>query len=122
MPEYRRVYVNGGTYFFTVVTYQRHRIFQQDSAVETLNRSFQDTMFNYPFLIDALVVMPDHLHTIWTLPKNDHYIHYNPVKHGLVKSPSEWKFSSFSEYVKNIVYTCDWGSSPPKELLEMNLE
>ncbi len=37
------------------------------------------------------------------------YIHYNPVKHGLVMSPGEWKHSSFQEYVKKGVYPADWG-------------
>jgi len=40
---------------------------------------------------------------------NNHidYIHYNPVKHGLVKSPFEWKYSSIHEYKE--YYQTDWG-------------
>jgi len=37
------------------------------------------------------------------------YIHYNPVRHGLVKSVSEWKWSSFHRYVKDGFYDPDWG-------------
>jgi putative transposase len=37
------------------------------------------------------------------------YIHYNPVKHGLVKSPAEWEYSSFMKFVREGVYTVDWG-------------
>jgi len=37
------------------------------------------------------------------------YIHYNPVKHGLAKAPSEWMYSSFHRYVREGYYTDDWG-------------
>ena len=38
------------------------------------------------------------------------YIHYNPVKHGLVKSPHDWAYSSFHCYVKQGIYKSDWGA------------
>ena len=38
------------------------------------------------------------------------YIHYNPVKHGLVKRPRDHEYSSFKHYVKNGYYSNDWGS------------
>jgi len=38
-----------------------------------------------------------------------HYIHFNPVKHGLVEKVSDWKWSSFHKYVKEGVYEMDWG-------------
>lgn len=72
MPEYRRAYVKGGTFFFTVVTYERLPIFQQEAAINLLHRCFQQTMAIHPFNIDAWVILPDHLHTIWTLPENDY--------------------------------------------------
>ncbi|MCX6833098.1 MAG: transposase [candidate division Zixibacteria bacterium] len=37
------------------------------------------------------------------------YIHYNPVKHGLVDAPIRWPYSSFGEYVRNGFYRSDWG-------------
>ncbi len=37
------------------------------------------------------------------------YIHYNPVKHGLVPRVSDWPHSAFHEYVQRGVYTVDWG-------------
>jgi putative transposase len=37
------------------------------------------------------------------------YIHYNPVKHGLVKSPRDWLYSTFHRYVKTGVYSMEWG-------------
>ena len=36
------------------------------------------------------------------------YIHYNPVKHGLVKCPHEWPFSSFARWVREGYYSADW--------------
>jgi putative transposase len=38
------------------------------------------------------------------------YIHYNPVKHGLVKAPKDWEYSSFSRYVKEGIYDREWGA------------
>ena len=50
------------------------------------------------------------------------YIHYNPVKHGLVNSPAKWEHSSYNSFVKKGFYPADWGNAPRKELLEMDLE
>lgn len=134
----------------------------------------------WPFDINAIVLLPDHLHAIWTLPPGDanysgrwsvikvnftqrflasggrdapvsagkqrerrrgvwqrrfwehtiededdfethfDYIHYNPVKHKLVKCPGEWEPSSFHRYVKAGVYPADWacGQSPPPRFPE----
>ena len=41
-----------------------------------------------------------------------HYIHYNPVKHGLVRVPFEWPYSSFDRWVRKGIYPADWGSGP----------
>lgn len=43
------------------------------------------------------------------------YLHYNPVKHGLVKNVVDWQYSSFHRYVKNGVYSVDWGA----EIIEL---
>jgi putative transposase len=37
------------------------------------------------------------------------YIHFNPVKHGIVSAPRDWKYSSFHKYVERGIYTPDWG-------------
>ena len=108
----------------------------------------------YPFNIDAWVLLPEHLHCIWTLPEGDtdfskrwglikadfskklirsatpiwqnrfwehlirddrdlqrhlDYIHYNPVKHGLVDSPKDWPSSTFHRYVEKGLYPANWG-------------
>ncbi len=165
--DYRRVYVPGGTYFFTVVTYNRRPIFSTQDAVEKLREAFRYTMERFPFIIVACVILPDHLHFIWTLPSysrdfstrwrliksyftrnwnpkgtisvslsrqkkgeadvwqrrfwehmirdeddlSNHveYIHYNPVKHGLVNAPADWEYSSFMKYVQDGMYAANWG-------------
>jgi len=38
------------------------------------------------------------------------YIHYNPVKHGLVKTPEDWEYSSFHRYVRDGLYDLKWGA------------
>ena len=144
--HYRRAIVPGGTFFFTLVTYRRRPILASDEAIGALRDAFRSVRHSRPFDIDAIVVMPDHLHCIWTLPPDDadfstrwrlvktrftkhcpdtlrripdaarqrkgeqavwqhrywehqirdeadftrhaDYIHYNPVKHGLVRSPA----------------------------------
>jgi putative transposase len=144
--EYHRVYLPGGTYFFTVVTYQRRTIFSSPGAVDSLRDAFRYTMSRMAFTIAANVILPEHMHFIWTLPRGDsdystrwrlikshftrhwqgrgtvgvntsrrqkgeadiwqrrfwehlirdeadlnrhiEYIHYNPVKHGLVGTPA----------------------------------
>ena len=71
MPEYRRAFVPGGTFFFTVVTYERRRIFDDGRAVDLLRKAFRASKLASSFKVDAIVVLPDHLHTIWTLPPGD---------------------------------------------------
>jgi len=70
MPHYRRS-LAGTTYFFTVVTHQRRPILC-DAAVRTaLREGIQRVRARHPFDLDAIVLMPDHLHCIWTLPDGD---------------------------------------------------
>jgi putative transposase len=69
--EYRRRFVLNGSYFFTVVTQDRNPVFLEKAAVDLLRQAFRHVMNKRPFIIDAIVIMPDHLHCIWTLPEND---------------------------------------------------
>jgi putative transposase len=69
--QYRRAYVPGGSYFFTVVTEQRRRLFADVSNVMLLRQAIRTVMRNRPFTIDAIVVLPDHIHCIWSLPPGD---------------------------------------------------
>ncbi len=174
--QYRRGRIEGGTYFFTVVTYQREKILCTPGNVALLRQVFTQVKERHPFKIDAFVLLPDHLHCIWTLPQGDadfsmrwrliktyfsrrcklvgwveernpttklttasrlrkkeqtiwqrrfwehlirddedfiqhvEYIHYNPTKHGLVKAPKDWAYSSFHRYVHDGVYGPEWGA------------
>ncbi|MCK9375891.1 MAG: transposase [Syntrophobacterales bacterium] len=72
MPEYRRARTKGGTYFFTVVTHLRRPILTTEVVRAALREGIQKTRQTLPFTIEAWVLLPDHLHTIWTLPPEDH--------------------------------------------------
>ena len=58
--RYRRVYIKGGCYFFTVVTEKRRKFFADADNVERLRMAFKTVMEKRPFVIDAAVVLPDH--------------------------------------------------------------
>jgi putative transposase len=165
--RYRRAFIPGGSFFFTVVTEQRRPLFTSADTVNVLRTAFRAVRATCPFEVDAIVVLPDHLHCIWTLPLGDgdfatrwrliktwftkhcdpavraapnrartakqeqavwqhrywehalrdeadvirhtEYVHFNPVKHGLVSSAIEWPHSSFRRYVKAGLYPADWG-------------
>jgi putative transposase len=169
MPEYRRLFVPAGTIFFTVVTHNRRPFLIDELARDCLHHAIDTVRMRRPFTIDAIVLLPDHLHTIWTLPDGDQaypvrwkrikehfttlylkrggkeglrslsrlkrqergiwqrrywdhvirneddlerhfdYIHYNPVKHGLVSCPRDWPWSSFHRWVKQGAYDPQWG-------------
>ena len=155
--RYRRVRKEGGTYFFTLLTFKRSRILTKPENVTLLREAFRGVMDKHAFRIEAFVLLHDHLHCIWTLPDGDsdvskrwrliksrftrecsgahkhaplgsrrrkgeqavwqrrfwehlvrddedlvkhvEYIHYNPVKHGLVNAPKDWEYSSYREYL-----------------------
>ena len=71
MPNYRRFYVPGGTYFFTIVTYQRQPIFANPENISRLRKAIATIKSEMPFTIIGAVVLPDHLHFIWQLPPGD---------------------------------------------------
>ncbi|HLP87220.1 MAG TPA: transposase [Nostocaceae cyanobacterium] len=169
MSQYRRSRVPGGTYFITLVTYNRIPLFSESENVSLLRTAISQTRTERPFEITAAVVLPDHIHFLWTLPPDDadysqrvsrlkvlftrsfqgkqslpvnisasrrkhresniwqrrfwehtiqdendlqihlDYIHYNPVKHGLVSCPHLWKYSSFHRWVEKDKYQVSWG-------------
>jgi putative transposase len=170
MPNFRRNYVPGGSYFFTVVTERRAPILCREPASQILRSCLRRCRDRWLFSIEAIVLLPDHLHTIWVLPPGDDrfslrwgwikkeftkawlgsggeeqpatngrirdgrrgvlqpkfwehtlrderdferhfdYIHFNPVRHGIVQSPGDWEFSSFHRWVRLGVYPEDWAS------------
>lgn len=169
MAIYVRSRNQGGTFFFTVVTFQRRRLFENPGNCEILTDIIVEVQKDYPFTMDAWVILPDHIHNLWTLPPEEEdysqrwgliktkftkaisgkegmsarltasrirhregtiwqrrfwehqirdekdlqvhldYIHFNPVKHGLVQSPVEWPYSSFQDYVQRGLYPANWG-------------
>ncbi|MEL6211747.1 MAG: transposase, partial [Pseudomonadota bacterium] len=70
MPEYRRLLIPGGTYFFTVNLADR-RSSLLVKHIEKLRAAWAETAKSHPFETVAVVILPDHLHTVWTLPEND---------------------------------------------------
>jgi len=70
MTQYRRNWSAGGTYFFTVVTAIR-RAGLLVEHIDDLRDAFRISRAEHPFEIDAIVILPDHLHAIWTLPPGD---------------------------------------------------
>ncbi len=169
MPEYRRVLIPGGTYFFTVVTYERKNLLIDQKERDLLRTVWDDVGSRHPFEIIAYCILPNHFHMIMDLPESDshfsmrireikrlfsmkypgerpntlsvsrlkrkessvwqrrfwehavrneddlkhhvEYIHFNPVKHGLVDRVCDWKSSSFHLYVNNGSYEPGWGES-----------
>jgi len=71
MSNYRRSYIPGGVYFFTLVTRNRHAAFRCDAHVDALRFAMRKVMVARPFIIDAMVVLPDHVHCVWRLPEGD---------------------------------------------------
>lgn len=181
MPNYRRAYVPGGTFFFTLKMERNSPNFSNPARIEMLGVILREARARWPYITHAIVVLPDHLHTIWSLPPGDtnystrwawikkeftrrhlatggveqptsesrqrnrrrgvwqrrfwehtieseedfeahfDYIHWNPVKHGYVRCPSDWRYSSFHRWVNQGVYPPDWGCSakPPPSIISL---
>ena len=170
MSNYRRARATGGTYFFTVVAGERRKILTASESREALRNAINVVKRQYPFTVEAWVLLPEHLHCIWTLPEGDRdyskrwglikagfskqtrnalhhnarltaskqkhretsvwqrrfwehsisdeedfrrhmdYVHYNPMKHGLVNHVKDWPYSTFHRYAAKGVYPEDWGN------------
>jgi len=71
MPEYRRAFQPGGTFFLTLVTHRRARVFDSPVARAVLRESIELARVDRPFELLAVVLLPDHLHLLLTLPTDD---------------------------------------------------
>src|SRR5437016_3014726 len=71
MPNYRRANVAGATYFFTVATHRRQPFLVHETARYALREAIRIVQTLHPFQVDAWVLLPDHLHCLWTLPEDD---------------------------------------------------
>jgi putative transposase len=63
MTGYRRNFVAGGSFFFTVNLAER-RLELLTQHIDELRTAFRETRRHHPFTIDAVAVLPDHLHTV----------------------------------------------------------
>lgn len=70
MPDYRRFRVPGGTYFFTVNLADR-RTALLTQHIDALRAAWAHVSERHPFETLAVVILPDHLHAVWTLPEGD---------------------------------------------------
>jgi putative transposase len=82
MPDYRRHFVAGGTWFFTVNLADRSQALLTQH-IGLLRDVVRQVRSRHSFLIDAMVVLPDHLHALWTLPQDDSDY---PMRWRLIKS------------------------------------
>jgi putative transposase len=71
MSHYRRSTTPGTTYFFSVVTFRRQTILCDEPIRSALRNAINEVRTQRPFAIDAWVLLPDHLHCLWTLPPDD---------------------------------------------------
>src|ERR1700679_2392784 len=70
MTDYRRNFIAGGSFFFTANLADR-RLALLTKHIDDLRAAFRKTRRHHSFTIDAMVVLPDHLHTVWTMPESD---------------------------------------------------
>jgi len=71
MTDYRRIYIPGSTWFFTVNLAERRHNYLLVEKIDLLRTAFRYVKERRPFQVNAVVIMPDHLHCIWTLAPGD---------------------------------------------------
>jgi len=82
MPRYRRLFIPGGTYFFTATLEDRSQRLLTEN-IDALRRAYRYVREQHPFETAAIVVLPEHLHCVWTLPPGDQDF---PMRWRLLKS------------------------------------
>ncbi len=71
MPDYRRNRVKGGCYFFTINLLERGNNTLLVENIDYLRKIVKDIRLQHPFHIDGWVILPEHMHCMWTLPNGD---------------------------------------------------
>ncbi len=71
MPNYRRIWRKGGTYFFTITLLNRHQNTLLTDNIDLLRRVVAQVRTRYPFIIHGWVALPEHLHCVIELPEGD---------------------------------------------------
>lgn len=81
MTNYRRAHVPGASYFFTVNLARRDTTLLTE-RIDDLRNAVRYVRARHSFVIDAMVVLPEHLHAVWTLPDGDadHSLRWRLVK------------------------------------------
>ncbi|MGH8501984.1 MAG: REP-associated tyrosine transposase [Gammaproteobacteria bacterium] len=92
MSRYRRARAAGATYFFTVNTYRRQSILTHTDSLAALREAIRTTRARLPFHLDALVLLPDHLHAVLTLPPedDDYSTRLSLIKRYVAQSAQHW--------------------------------
>lgn len=87
MSRYRRLRVPGARYFFTVVLQDRRSTLLTDH-IDALRGAYAATLADMPVFSDAIVILPDHLHAVWTLPDgdSDYPERWRKIKHRFTRS------------------------------------
>ena len=88
MANYRRAKIDGATYFFTVNLLERRDNSLLVQEIDTLRKVVRRVKAKYPFHIDGWVVLPDHLHAIWTMPEGDcdYSLRWRLIKTGFARA------------------------------------
>jgi putative transposase len=88
MSDYRRYFVPGGTYFFTLVAEGRAPLFAEDWTRCILGSLIRRCLSRNPVEVVAMVLLPDHLHSLWTLPPGDdrYSVRWNWIKGEFTKA------------------------------------
>ena len=71
MPHYRRPRAPGACWFFTVNLARRHNQWLLVEKIDLLRAAVRKVKQDHPFQIDAMVILPEHIHAVWTLPPGD---------------------------------------------------
>lgn len=100
MSKYRRYFIPGGSFFFTVVTEERAPLFEREGARALLGSVMRECRRRFPFRSVALVLLPDHLHALWSLPPtdDDYSLRWNWIKGQFTRS---WVASNGKEQRRN---------------------
>jgi REP element-mobilizing transposase RayT len=83
MSNYHRLYIPGGSYFFTLVTEQRRPFLCEPPMRAALKSAMAAVRRKHPFHVAGMVLLPDHMHMVWTLPQGDSDF---PLRVRLIKS------------------------------------
>jgi putative transposase len=97
MPTFIRSEKLGGTFFFTLVTYRRRKILTKPDSRVILREVISEVRRERPFTIEAWVLLPDHIHCLWTLPEGEGDF---SKRWGLIKA-------GFSRRVKPLLHNID---------------